>query len=70
MPELRDTSSNSRSDIDSDTLMLRHFVGRPDPVLRNDHAQLVAEARQVLDRLDSFASLAEEDEAALSTLGR
>jgi hypothetical protein len=69
MPELERASAKTRSDFDSDALMLRHLVGRPDPVLRNAHAQLVAEARQVLDRLDSLQPLAEEDEAALSMLG-
>jgi hypothetical protein len=71
MPELQDTwRTEDRFDIHSDTILLRSFVSRENPALRNGHAQLVADARKVLDRLASHEHLAMEDEAALSTLGR
>jgi hypothetical protein len=70
MPELADTSrARERTDLGSDTLLLRHFVGRNVPALRRGHAQRVADARKVLDRWAEFEPLAERDEAALAALG-
>lgn len=70
MPELADTSrARERTDLSSDTLLLRHFVGRNVPALRRGHTQRVAYARKVLDRWAAFEPLAERDEAALAALG-
>jgi hypothetical protein len=70
MPELADTSrAHERTDLDSDTLLLRHFVGRDVPALRRGHAQRVADACKVLDRWAAYEPLAERDEAALAALG-
>lgn len=69
MPELQDTwSIEDRFDIHSDTILLRSFVSRGHPALWDGHAQLVEDARKVLDRLASHEQLAKEDEAALSRL--
>jgi hypothetical protein len=70
MPELPDTvRAEDRFDIRSDIILLRSFVAREDSAPRNGNAQLVADARKVLDRLASHEHLAKEDEAALSGLG-
>jgi hypothetical protein len=67
MPELSDSSSDAvRTDLKSDALLLRNFVGRNVPALRRDYAQRIADAHKVLDRLDGHEPLAEEDDAALA----
>jgi hypothetical protein len=70
MLELRDTRrAKVRSDLRSDRELLRLFVSREHQWYNEDHAHRIACARKALDRLTSHEPLAEQDEAALSSLG-
>ncbi|MBM7486107.1 MULTISPECIES: hypothetical protein [Bradyrhizobium] len=68
IPELEDTSRDGQTDLPADKSLLARFV-ESRPALRKPYEQPIVEAQAVLDRLARHECLADDDEAALASLG-